>query len=67
MEVSEDDYKKNQKFAEHMNSSSEASSDFAIKKTLSQQRQFLPIFAVRQQVQFVHFVIVEEVATFVID
>lgn len=48
--MAEDEYKKNQKFADHMNSSSEATSDFATKKTLAQQRQFLPIFAVRQEV-----------------
>ncbi|XP_031561491.1 pre-mRNA-splicing factor ATP-dependent RNA helicase PRP16-like [Actinia tenebrosa] len=50
MDVKDDDYKKNQKFAEHMSSnSSEATSDFATKKSFAQQRQFLPIFAVRQE------------------
>ncbi|KAK3726768.1 hypothetical protein QZH41_010426, partial [Actinostola sp. cb2023] len=49
LDVPEDDYKKNQKFAGHMNSSSEATSDFATKKTLTEQRQFLPIFAVKQE------------------
>uniref|UniRef100_A0A671XT97 RNA helicase n=1 Tax=Sparus aurata TaxID=8175 RepID=A0A671XT97_SPAAU len=38
-----------QKFADHMKEKSEASSDFAKKKTLLEQRQYLPIFAVRQQ------------------
>ncbi|KAL3275444.1 hypothetical protein HHI36_020205 [Cryptolaemus montrouzieri] len=42
------DYKTDQKFAEHMKSS-EASSDFARKKTISEQRRFLPVFAVRQE------------------
>ena len=51
LDVPEDDYKKNQKFAGHMNSSSEATSDFATKKTLTEQRQFLPIFAVKQEVK----------------
>lgn len=43
------DYKKDQKFAEHMMSADQTgSSDFARRKTISQQRQFLPVFAVRQ-------------------
>lgn len=42
------DYKKDQKFAEHMNVDQVGSSDFARKKTMNQQRQFLPVFAVRQ-------------------
>lgn len=42
------DYKTDQKFAEHMKST-EASSDFAKKKTILQQRQYLPVFAVRQE------------------
>uniref|UniRef100_A0A3B3B5P0 RNA helicase n=1 Tax=Oryzias melastigma TaxID=30732 RepID=A0A3B3B5P0_ORYME len=51
-EVGEDgkvDYKADQKFADHMKEKSEASSDFAKKKSLVEQRQYLPIFAVRQQ------------------
>ncbi|CAL8243662.1 unnamed protein product [Lota lota] len=43
------DYRTEQKFADHMKDKSEASSDFAKKKTLLEQRQYLPIFAVRQQ------------------
>uniref|UniRef100_A0A671XQV8 Pre-mRNA-splicing factor ATP-dependent RNA helicase PRP16 n=1 Tax=Sparus aurata TaxID=8175 RepID=A0A671XQV8_SPAAU len=43
------DYRTEQKFADHMKEKSEASSDFAKKKTLLEQRQYLPIFAVRQQ------------------
>lgn len=38
-----------QKFAEHMKEKTEASSEFAKRKTLLEQRQYLPIFAVRQQ------------------
>ncbi|XP_028979712.1 pre-mRNA-splicing factor ATP-dependent RNA helicase PRP16 isoform X2 [Esox lucius] len=43
------DYRTEQKFADHMKDKSEASSEFAKKKTLLEQRQYLPIFAVRQQ------------------
>lgn len=45
----ETDYKTSQRFAEHMKSSDNASSDFAMKKSIQQQRQYLPVFAVRQQ------------------
>lgn len=47
----EDDYKDNQKFAEHMKDKSEASSEFASKKSLREQKQFLPIFAIREEVR----------------
>uniref|UniRef100_A0A673MVJ0 Pre-mRNA-splicing factor ATP-dependent RNA helicase PRP16 n=1 Tax=Sinocyclocheilus rhinocerous TaxID=307959 RepID=A0A673MVJ0_9TELE len=43
------DYRAEQKFADHMKEKNEASSEFAKKKTLLEQRQYLPIFAVRQQ------------------
>lgn len=43
------DYRAEQKFADHMKERSEASSEFSKKKTLMEQRQFLPIFAVRQE------------------
>ncbi|XP_033896885.2 pre-mRNA-splicing factor ATP-dependent RNA helicase PRP16-like [Acipenser ruthenus] len=43
------DYRTEQKFADHMKEKSEASSEFAKKKTLLEQRQYLPIFAVRQE------------------
>lgn len=43
------DYKSGQKFSEHMNDKSEAVSDFATKKSIWEQRQYLPIFAVRQE------------------
>lgn len=43
------DYKKDQKFAEHMiNQDQSNSSEFSKRKTLSQQRRYLPVFAVRQ-------------------
>ncbi|OXB78354.1 UNVERIFIED_CONTAM: hypothetical protein H355_009125 [Colinus virginianus] len=50
--VSEDgkvDYKTEQKFAEHMKEKSEARSEFAKKKSILEQRQYLPIFAVQQE------------------
>uniref|UniRef100_A0A3B4YGA8 RNA helicase n=1 Tax=Seriola lalandi dorsalis TaxID=1841481 RepID=A0A3B4YGA8_SERLL len=43
------DYRAEQKFADHMKEKTEASSEFAKKKTILEQRQYLPIFAVRQQ------------------
>ena len=43
-------YKSDQQFAEHMKGQSEAVSSFAKSKTLKQQREFLPIYAVRQKV-----------------
>ncbi|GJQ67978.1 hypothetical protein Trydic_g16727 [Trypoxylus dichotomus] len=42
------DYKTDQKFAEHM-TNTQASSDFARKKSISEQRRYLPVFAVRQE------------------
>ncbi|KAF6208906.1 hypothetical protein GE061_014648, partial [Apolygus lucorum] len=43
------DYKTGQKFAEHMKDSAPASSDFAKKKTIKEQREYLPVFAVRAE------------------
>ncbi|XP_075694621.1 pre-mRNA-splicing factor ATP-dependent RNA helicase PRP16 isoform X2 [Rhinoderma darwinii] len=43
------DYKTEQKFADHMRERNEASSEFSRKKTLMEQRQYLPIFAVQQE------------------
>nr|XP_014425383.1 pre-mRNA-splicing factor ATP-dependent RNA helicase PRP16-like [Pelodiscus sinensis] len=43
------DYRTEQKFAEHMKEKSEASSEFAKKKSIVEQRQYLPIFAVQQE------------------
>ncbi len=44
------DYKTSQKFAQHMSDKVEASSDFAKRKSIAQQRSYLPVFAVRQDV-----------------
>lgn len=46
----ETDYKTSQRFAEHMRDTDNAATDFSKKKTMQQQRQYLPVFAVRQQV-----------------
>lgn len=43
------DYKAGQKFAEHMSKADSGSSDFARKKTITEQRRYLPVFAVRQE------------------
>ncbi|EDO35622.1 predicted protein [Nematostella vectensis] len=48
-EAVEGEHRNAQKFAKHMKDKSQASSDFASKKSLVQQRQYLPIFAVRQE------------------
>lgn len=42
------DYKTDQKFAEHM-TKTEAASDFAQKKSIGEQRRYLPAFACRQE------------------
>ncbi len=47
------EYKESQKFADHLQDKNEAVSKFAIEKTLQEQRQYLPIFAVRQEVRSV--------------
>ncbi|XP_024542250.1 pre-mRNA-splicing factor ATP-dependent RNA helicase DEAH7-like [Selaginella moellendorffii] len=47
-EESEVDYRENAKFAKHMKKG-EAASDFAKSKTISEQRQYLPIFSVRDE------------------
>ncbi|KAJ6637623.1 Pre-mRNA-splicing factor ATP-dependent RNA helicase PRP16 [Pseudolycoriella hygida] len=49
VERDEADYKKGQKFAQHMSGDSEKGSDFSRKKTILEQRRFLPVFAVRQE------------------
>jgi len=46
------DYKTDQKFAEHMQNTPKAVSDFAKKKSILEQRRYLPVFAVRQDVSF---------------
>ncbi|XP_055930995.1 pre-mRNA-splicing factor ATP-dependent RNA helicase PRP16-like [Argiope bruennichi] len=42
-------YREDHKFAEHMKNASEGTSEFSRKKSILQQRQFLPVFAVRQE------------------
>ncbi|OVA17529.1 Helicase [Macleaya cordata] len=48
-EQGEVDFKEDAKFAQHMKEKGEAVSDFAKSKTLSQQRQYLPIYSVREE------------------
>lgn len=51
MEVGEEgevDFKEDAKFATHLQKG-EAVSEFALSKTLAQQRQYLPIFSVRDE------------------
>ncbi|KAK6016291.1 hypothetical protein OSTOST_18228 [Ostertagia ostertagi] len=43
------DYRESHQFASHMSEKSEAVSDFAMEKTLRQQREYLPVFACRQK------------------
>ncbi|KAL3818680.1 hypothetical protein ACJIZ3_004585 [Penstemon smallii] len=47
-EEGEIDFKEDAKFAQHLKKD-EAASDFAKSKTLAQQRQYLPIFSVREE------------------
>ena len=46
------DFKKDQRFADIMQDKNVAVSDFAKQRTMTQQRQYLPIFAVRNEVRF---------------
>lgn len=43
------DYRESHQFASHMSEKTEAVSDFALEKTLKQQREYLPVFACRQK------------------
>lgn len=43
------DYRKDQKFADHMRDQDTGASDFARKKSITEQRRFLPVFAARQE------------------
>lgn len=43
------DYKKSQQFADLMGDKSEAVSEFAKRNTLKEQRQFLPVYAVKEE------------------
>ena len=54
MEVEEIDYKKNAGFAQHMKTDnkvdgSNAVSDFALKKSIKEQRRYLPVYGVRDE------------------
>ena len=44
------DYKKSAQFADHMGEKSEAASDFSKANTIKQQREFLPVYAVKEEV-----------------
>lgn len=46
------DYKKSAQFADHMGDKSEAASDFAKHNTMKQQREFLPVYAIKEEVNF---------------
>lgn len=48
-EEGEVDFKEDAKFARHMKEKGEAVSEFAKSKSLSQQRQYLPIYSVRDE------------------
>jgi pre-mRNA-splicing factor ATP-dependent RNA helicase DHX38/PRP16 len=50
-ETGDVNYKDDHKFADVMAGKNEAVSDFAKKKSIKEQREFLPIFAVRQEVR----------------
>jgi len=43
------DYRSDSKFGEHMKQKTEAISAFARNKSIKEQREFLPIYQVRQQ------------------
>ena len=47
------DYKTDHRFADVMQDKNEAVSDFATTRTIAQQRQYLPIFAVRNEVSMI--------------
>ncbi len=52
-EEDDTDFRSGHKFADHMQGKTTAVSDFAIKKSMLQQRQYLPVFAVREEVGFI--------------
>ena len=60
-EDGEIDFKEEAKFSNHMKKG-EAVSDFAMSKTLAEQRQYLPIFSVREELLQVGFFSVLSVA-----
>ena len=45
------DYKASQRYADFMKDDNEGVSDFARKKSIKEQREYLPIYAVRQEVR----------------
>ena len=47
-EDGEIDFKEEAKFSQHLKKGGEAVSDFAKSKTIAEQRQYLPIFSVRE-------------------
>jgi len=47
--IKDEDYKGESKFAEHLKEKSDAVSSFARSKTIREQREFLPVFAVREE------------------
>lgn len=53
-EEGEVDFKEDAKFARHMKEKGEAVSEFAKSKSISQQRQYLPIYSVREELLQVH-------------
>ena len=50
LEDGTDDFKADQKFAEHMKNTDSASSKFAKTKSMSEQRKYLPAYAVKEDV-----------------
>ncbi|KAH0449763.1 hypothetical protein IEQ34_020455 [Dendrobium chrysotoxum] len=48
-ELGEVDFKEEAKFSQHLKEKGEAVSDFAKTKSISQQRQYLPIYSVREE------------------
>ena len=49
------DFKKDKRFSDLLSEKNEAVSDFARKRSMLQQRQYLPIFAVKEQVNILLF------------
>jgi pre-mRNA-splicing factor ATP-dependent RNA helicase DHX38/PRP16 len=47
------DYKESHKFSAHMKEENQAVSEFALEKTIKEQREYLPVFAVRQKMMTV--------------
>ena len=43
-------FRESQQFASHMMDKAEAVSDFAMHKTFREQREYLPVFVVRQKI-----------------